>query len=429
MNILFFIQNICSRFFYGHSTHQTTRASGYAVQARTIPPQVVTKMNFHSPVMPQTSYDPSFTAKLLASRVIFPSVPTRSPTLTPTPLSSYPKVSQNQGFAQGPSGIQTQDILSQSLQNQINQLESEKKAILAQIALEPFQKTPSKSIYPLSTLVCRENVEKHSELVKLDARFKNTSQFCNQEMFEVLHLVMDGEKSLNKRLTTLRKETACIEDETLLCKNIENIAILEKAIEALHQLEAKFQDMQKATFRLNPSSQSKQEAYISSLLEKIDKLNKQKQFLNECQQNLPTHTAYDAKGLCDLMQLFENEGEELSQKTKESHYKLNQAEKFAHELTNHLLDYTEIFKNHFQKLQQQTRIIQLPTLTPIPTPIPLQPVVTRLNPPTHTLNRLPPILQARIQTAEEEFDSSKLRAAAIEVATAIKQLMQTTSSI
>lgn len=411
MNILILIQDFCYRLFYGNSIHKTKTTPYYPAQEKVIPPKIIAKMNFQ--------HETSFDATSFGSRTFAPSAPIDCPTIRPLARYSHPTAFKNDGLVQKSSRIQPQANLSQSLQNQVNELENEKKAILEEIAIKRSEQTPFKTVYSSSHLICNENEKKHVELSKLNSRLENISDFCNQEMIDVLCLITESSMTLDKKLAKLRQEAVFIEDDALLCENIERITILENAIEALHQLEAKFQKMQKAGASTNSSSQTKQEAYISSLFDKIDKINKQKQFLNECKQSLPAYGAYDAEELQVLLQLFENDDEELSQKTKESKHKVNHAEQFAHEMTNHLLDYAEIFKDYFQKLQNQKRVVKQTAPTPI------QPTITRLNP-THASVAT---VRAQIQSTEEDkFDSNPMKAAALEVAKALKDLMQIDSS-
>lgn len=384
MNILSFIQNTCVRFFYSSSNHQTKKASCHMGQNKSVPTHMAAKMNF-----PQKNS--SHKTQPLKPRVS-QFVPTSYPNISPTGF-------HNQKPAQKSSGIQSQETLSQSLQNQINQLEKEQDAILTQIARKHSQKTPFISIHSPTTLTCKENIEQQAALTKLNTQVKNISSFCNQEMIEILDLLMESHTSLDGKLAALRVEAALIEDDVLLYEHIEHIAILEKVSEDLHQLEAKFQGMQKTGLYVKKPSQNKQEAHVSFLLGKIEKLNQQKQFLEECKQSLPAHAAYDIDELQQLMQSFENEREENSQQTKESRQKLNQAEKVANELVNHLLDYAEIFKDHSHKLQRQ---IKSPTGK----------------------------LQIKIQSvSNEETPNVNLLNAAADVAAALKQLLEVASAI
>ncbi|WP_068468132.1 hypothetical protein [Candidatus Protochlamydia phocaeensis] len=428
----------------------TTQAISHSVSHPTLAP----RFQLPAPLMPLSSPTTVVAPKIMPL-----------PTFTrPSPLVSIPVQSTSISEPKEPTvrmkAFQAEETLSQSLQKQIGQLEKEKEDLLAAITVKPSGGALPKSIHPISSLTYNKSVQKQEELNKLNARLDDISNFCNQEMIDVLNLVMKGHETLNEKLTTLREETAKIEDEDLMCENVEHIAILEEAIDILNQLEAKFQTLQKAALSPNKTSQTEQEAHIDSLLEKIEKLYQQKEFLKACKHNLPNHqSAYDQEDLLQIMQSFENEEKELSQKTKESRNQLHQAEQFANDLTNHLLNYAETFSAHFAKLQRKVRFVDLPTPTPqeiikthieLPRPKPthFKPKKVMVTLPPMQMNPIdlprqepihfkaqkvmvipPPMpLQAHLVEAEEsEFNSADLRAAAKNVADAIKNLLQTVS--
>lgn len=407
MNILYFLQAFCQRIFYGKAASYTQKSNCYVLQGKSIPSEVAAKISSTLPTTP---------SKLLASRTVSVA-PANSSTLTP--FNSQPTNFKKPGLNVKPMGIQAQETLNQSLQRQIHQLEEENRALFTNMTVK--QATSWITLYSVSNVTCHENGKKQAELAKLNARLETIYGFCNEEMIEVLNLVAESSINLNCRLFALREETERTEDENLLCANVEQIAILEKVVDALQQLESKFQNMQRVTSSLSTPSQSNQETYTNALLEKIDKLNKQKLILKECQQRLPAHAAYDAQKLQQFMQLFDREEEQLLRQTKETRDKVNQAEKFAHEVTNHLLDYAETFRNSFQKLQQ-TQEIELKA------PVASQVVMTQtsITAQTYTVNPGPVAMRAQII---EDQVSLPLQMASQKVTEALQQLLKVTSSI
>lgn len=419
MIVLSFIKTICSSFFCYNFTNKNLKTS-FSNQRETH----FTDMKTSSCYAKQEEHFSTFSFEDESSNQYFKmrSVSYSASSIYPTvtPLASHLKDSKNLKTNQASCVQQTSEILlSQNLLSQIDQLENENKALAAELSMKYSDQTLFKSIYSLSKLESSENVRKHAELKKLNFRLQNISNFCNEEMIEVLNFVSESCNNLDKKLAALRKECASIDDNDLLYENIEHIDFLEKTVETLHQIETKFQSMQKMAFdktQTMPSFQNPQERHINSLLEKIEKLNERKQFLIECKQQLPTHAAYHADELKNLMELFENESEDLAQKTKEARQKFNQAKQFGKELTNHLLDYAEVFKDYTQKLRQ----LSSPKL------IQIKPIIS-----TNCTLLSHATVQASLHVTQEdeEMDSNELRKAAINVAKALKELLQVTSQI
>jgi hypothetical protein len=265
-------------------------------------------------------------------------------------------------------------------------------------------------ISPLNSLTSNENMHKFEELTKWDIRLQNLSNFCNEEMIEVLHLVMEAIINLESKIDKLYQKSSSIEDDFLLIENIEHIKVLESTVEALHQLESKFQTMLLTDFNKQPA-QILQEEKISSLLEEIEYLNVEKQLLKECQEKLPLNKAYDSNELQILMKSFLNENVLLNKNINISKQKLNKAKQFGKELTNHLLDYAEILNVNFQKMQRVSHQTSQPVLTPL------------LNQTLHQMSMA--TRQSKIEAIQpESFNSHGFMCAANEVALALKNLLE-----
>jgi hypothetical protein len=326
----------------------------------------------------------------------------------PNPINS-----QNPHLPQNTQIDGQTSLLIQTLHTQISQLERENNITLGSIAVRPSQHMPFNSISPLTTLSSSENVQKFSELTKLNAKLQKVSDFSNEEMIEVLHLVSEACKHLEERLKGLREKSPYIEEDDLLIENIEHTEILETTVKALHQLETKFQTMVKAHFIASQPAQNKQADKISTLLEKIDQLNQEKHFLNECKERLPTNKAYSMEELQMLMKSFSNERIELDQKIDVARQKFNKAKQFGNEMTNHLLDYAELLKINLQSIRRlcPNATSSKPAITPL------------LNMTTHQMNLA--TRQAKIEVNQDEgINQDEFMFAANEVALALKQLME-----
>jgi hypothetical protein len=300
--------------------------------------------------------------------------------------------------------------LIQTLHYQINQLQKENNSIFSQISIKPTQQSHVRFISPLNSLTSNENMHKFEELTKWDIRLQNLSNFCNEEMIEVLHLVMEAIINLESKIDKLYQKSSSIEDDFLLIENIEHIKVLESTVEALHQLESKFQTMLLTDFNKQPA-QILQEEKISSLLEEIEYLNVEKQLLKECQEKLPLNKAYDSNELQILMKSFLNENVLLNKNINISKQKLNKAKQFGKELTNHLLDYAEILNVNFQKMQRVSHQTSQPVLTPL------------LNQTLHQMSMA--TRQSKIEAIQpESFNSHGFMCAANEVALALKNLLE-----
>lgn len=393
MNILSLIKNTCFNLYNCNFSYQKR---GAYCQPKVIPEPVLRNMNFCQPNR---------------QREIFcefkVSAQSRNP-LAFNPLKLCHPIPQT-------SQIDRQtDLLIQTLHTQISQLERENNLTLGSIAIRPSQHIPFNSISPLTTLSSSENVQKFAELSKLNAKLQKVSDFTNEEMIEVLHLVHEACEHLEERLKGLREKSPYIEEDDLLIENIEHTEVLEITLKALQQLEVKFQAMQKAHFApASRPSQDKQSDNLSTLLEKIDQLNQEKRFLKECQAHLPMNRAYNIEELRMLMQSFSNERAELNQKIDVARQKFNKAKQFSNEITNHLLDYAELLKVNLQSIRRLC-----------PNATSSKPVVTPLlNMTTHQMNLA--TRQAKIEVKQDEgINQDELMFAANEVALAIKQLME-----
>ncbi len=325
--------------------------------------------------------------------------------------------------------FQSQGTFDQSLHVQINRLQNENNSVLSRIAMNRNDANFSRPIHSLSTFESKENKEKHDELTKLDVRLHNISNFCNEEMVDVLKLVSEACVNLEGKLANLRRETTHVKDDLQLFENIEHIGHLETILDSLHQLETKFQGMQKDIFakgQVNAPLKNAQEAQVSFLLEKIERLNREKQLLETSQQKLPGHAVYDLKELQDLIKVSETEREELVQRLDVSRRKYNLAKQFGSEITNHLLDYAMMFNDFIPRLRSKASLSatdlsaftakgEVKTLSREVKPL----LSVACNNMSHASR------EQKVKVSNEEnSDANEFKFAAIEVAKALRQLME-----
>ncbi|MBA2368026.1 MAG: hypothetical protein H0V82_03270 [Candidatus Protochlamydia sp.] len=395
MNVLSLIKNACFNLYNSSFSYQNKETN---YQPRAIPEPIIRRMNFCD-----SKHQPG---KLFCEFNV--SVQSRN-THFPSPLNSInPRIPSQTIQVEGQTSL-----LIQTLHNQISQLERENHSTLDSIAVKPSHYTLPNSISPLTTLSSKENIQKYLELTKLNTKLQKVSDFSNEEMMEVLDLVSEACVHLEDRLKGLREKSPYIEEDDLLIENIEHSEILETTVKALRQLEANFQAMQKAHLTASQVIPNKQADTINNLLEKIDQLNYEKGFLQECRENLPFNQAYDIQELHLLTKSFSSERTELNQKIDFSRQKLNKAKQFSNEMTNHLLDYAELLKINLQSIRRlcpnaaSSKLVITPLLD------------IASHKMTLTTN------QAKIEkTQEEGINQDEFRFAANEVALALKQLME-----
>jgi hypothetical protein len=438
MNFLSFIESLFCRFFYGNAFYETKKLSQKAThQILPLPQQIIAQIPVYQTSIPSLNTQPlqtrSITTQPISSPIPSPfaqSIPFFQSPLNP---SFYiPSSSENNSISQNANQpFEGETALNQSLQNQINQMQKDNENLLAEITIKPSTYSLNEQVLSLSHLIYEENVQKQLELTQIHSRLENVSHFCNQEMVEVLNLVTKGHQTLAERLKTLREITPFIGEDKLLFENIEQINVLEQADDALKQLENKFQVMQKSTFNNERIFlRNEQETSVNYLLEKIEKLNRHNQFLQESKQNLPAYAIYKKEELQELIETFEKERADLLTKVKNSRQKLIESKQFTRSLTNHLLDYATIFKDHFQKLKRFAPISELPMPLAQKMPLPQQIVVPQKVPKADVIAGAGIKSSSRIQNVESnerndnEIDSKQLREAAYKVVTAINELLK-----
>ncbi len=389
---------------------------------------VEAKANFCFHVQVRTAHEhsqPSYNPVELSSRV---SANTTSHYSNINPFV-HNRSSENQESTQSFNRFHAQGTFDQSLQLQINQLQNENNSVLSKIAMNRIDSHYSRPFQSLFTFESKENKDKHNELTKLDVRLHNISNFCNEEMVEVLKLVSEACVNLEGKLANLRKETTHVKDDLQLFENIEHIGHLEKILESLHQLETKFQGMQKDIFakgQVNVPSKNAQEAQVSFLIEKIERLNREKHLLEISQQQLPSHAVYDLKELQDLIKISESEREELVQKLDVTRRKYNLAKEFGSEVTNHLLDYAVMFKDFIPKLRSKVSL-SATDLSAFTAKGEVKPLSSEVKPlhsvACNTMSHAS--REQKVQVSNEDnSDANEFKFAATEVAKALRQLME-----
>lgn len=299
--------------------------------------------------------------------------------------SSFPSISENSKV----SSSQAQEFLSWNLQQQITQLESENRVIFDQITKHSHHSRRSAFVNP--KVHYEQNANLQAEISKLSGQLESTYKFCNGEMFEVLNSISEGYVELEAKLSILQNKSNKTKEEH------QHLPLLEKVALDLKQLESKFQNLQRTGLN-SDSQQTKEAAYIDSLLEKIEVLNLRKSFLEACKENLPQRKAYNAKNLQQLISVYESERGIFSGKVNQLRSELNQVEKVGKELTNHLIDYLEILKSYALKIRKPLISMEFTK---------------------HSIN----VGQERCQATQEKFDSAEFMLAANEVAKALTDLL------
>ncbi len=211
---------------------------------------------------------------------------------------------------------------------QSNQLQNEIEQLFTELAGRGYFMARQ----PSPVVLGNQNAEKQQELSAKRQQLHHVLQFANHEMLDLVGNTTDARELLKRRFAKI-----CVllaneghEKNVELQNQYNDLAGLEAALE---RLEKKFQRFLGSSVQPN-APQNPEEAQIAILLSNMERFNRQKTILLNCQKG----GFSNAFELQQLLSGLEAEYQELDEKCEKIKIDIIQAENHVADLTNHLLD-------------------------------------------------------------------------------------------
>lgn len=185
-------------------------------------------------------------------------------------------------------------------------------------------------------ILSRQNAEKQDEISATRQKLQHIFQFADKELLDIVKMATEAHEIIENSMDGMRLQLAGMDEaaDPAIAEQYNDLAGLEGSIIAL---EKSFQDYLRKQQDRPVRHQNAEEAQMAVLLADIERLNRQKTLLENCQQG----GVENAAELQQLLDAFEAEYQDLNQKCEQAKKELSLAEENIADLTGHLLNISE----------------------------------------------------------------------------------------